>query len=201
MDKFKELWANPRYKAIMKLGLWFIFLLIIIIASTFSSSNKEQVLNNNDIQKEEVNFPSLIDLENKLFNTKVKYTYKVNSFVDNDTIIYNGEINEEIDTGYYESKTEIYKFSCTLEKCYKLFTDHQEEYLIDNYPLKFIKNTFETVNNLKSTEHINESVKTYTYITNVQEEDWKIEIKTNLTDITSIKLTTPKELYEISFEY
>ena len=39
MEKFKELWANPRSKAIIKLGAWFVFLIAIVIFSAFSSTS------------------------------------------------------------------------------------------------------------------------------------------------------------------
>lgn len=201
MDKFKELWANPRYKAIVKLGLWFVFFLIIIIVCSFSAETKTPVLNNNEEEKEVVIFKSLAELKDKLLNSNVNYLYKLTNYVENSTTIFNGNLFEGIDVGYYESKTEIYKYSCTLEKCYKVFTDHQEEFQIDNYPLLFITNVFAKFNELEAETTIDKETKTYTYLEDVQGVEWKTEIKTSLSDITSIKLTTQKEMYEINFEY
>ena len=41
MDKFKEIWNNPRYNALIRLGLWFIFFTLVIIFIRLSP--KEEV--------------------------------------------------------------------------------------------------------------------------------------------------------------
>ena len=199
MEKIKELWANPRYKATIKLGLWFIFLLGIIIVFGTSSNKAPARIENKE--KEEVKFGDILELQNKLLSNNVKYNFKINNMVDNSLVIYDGEINEGVDVGYLESKSEIYKYSCTLETCYKLFVDHKEEFAMENYPLLFIKNNFDMMKDIDVIEKIENNMKIYSYVINVQEEDWKLEVSTNPTDILMMRLSTSKEIYEINFEY
>ena len=41
MDKFKQIWNNPRYNALIRLGLWFIFFTLVIVFIRLSP--KEEV--------------------------------------------------------------------------------------------------------------------------------------------------------------
>lgn len=43
IKKFKELWANPRYKALLKLGLWFIFIAILVSMVRTGAEVKETI--------------------------------------------------------------------------------------------------------------------------------------------------------------
>ena len=61
MDKFKQIWNNPRYNALIRLGLWFIFFTLVIVFIRLSP--KEEVpkkeekvqITYNDIKKEFAN--------------------------------------------------------------------------------------------------------------------------------------------------
>lgn len=200
MEKFKEMWANPRYKAIIKLGAWFVFLIVIVVFSSLSSPKESNNIPTDETQKEEVVFASLEEMQNNILVNSSKYNLKILNIVDNSVSIYTGEINEGIDVGYFESATEVYKYSCTLENCYKLYTDHQEEFEMESYPLLYINNVFEMIKGKEADITIKEENKIYKYNIDVQGYIWEIEITTSLTDIISIKEVTPKEKYEIYLE-
>lgn len=201
MEKFKEMWSNPRYKAIIKLGAWFVFLIVIVIFSAFSSnSNSNNVPN--DIKKEEtVVFSSFEEMQNNLLVKDYKYTYKVaNNNVDS-LEVYNGEVKDSVESGYYESKEEIYKYSCAESKCYKVFTDHQEEIQIASPVLTKLNSVFELVKDKTLTEKIEGEAKTYSYNSSDSSELKEFKITTSLNNITNIRVVTLNETYEISFEH
>lgn len=198
MDKFKEIWANSRYKAAIKLCGWFLFLMIILIFCSVSSNNNHNTVENNK-EENKIVFASFAEMQKNLLNKNYKYTYKFANNKSNNLIVYNGEINDGVDTGYYESKTETYKYSCYDEKCYKLFTDHQEEIEMKSPIITSIKNLIDLLAVKTLNEEINDDTKVYSF--SMDENNKKIKITTSLTDITNIKVDSLDETYEISFEY
>lgn len=199
MDKLREIWKNPRYKALIKLSGWFIFFFLIVILCSLSQNNSN--LKDNNIKKEEPKkFVELDILQNNILTNTYKYSYKINNLALQTLEVYNGEISDGQDSGYYESKTEVFKYSCTLEKCYKVFTDHQEEYKMDNFALTYIISTFELIKDVSPDIKLDENIKTYSYLVDVQGVDWEVVIKTSLEDITEIYLKTQKETYELKLE-
>lgn len=198
MEKFKELWKNPRYNALIKLGGWFIFFLLIVVLCSFSTNDPKNEKEDN-VNKSEVVFIDIETVKNNLLMNNYEYKYTVSNLVEKSLVVYNGEISDGVDNGYYESKTEIYKYSCTLEKCYKVFTDHQEEYEM-SYPLEYIMSVFELIKDTEPVVTEDVETKIYKYNIDVQGNIEEVEIVTSLTDIISINQTTQKETYEIILE-
>ena len=87
MKEIKDLWDNPKYKALIKLLLWIIFFLVIY--SLILVSNNRTIKNNEEDSKNEVNYTKILNLS---YNTlKVRYElneYYVEGFVQNN--IFNG---------------------------------------------------------------------------------------------------------------
>lgn len=201
MDKFRELWANPRYKAIIKLGAWFVFLIIIVIFSAFSTNSNTSDITNDNKEEETVVFDSFDTMLNNLFAKDYKYTYKVANNTLNTLEVYNGEVKNFVETGYYESKEEIYKYSCSEVKCYKVFTDHQEEIQIASPVLTKLNNLFELVKEKTLTEKVDGETRSYSYTALTEDELKEVKITTSLKNITNIHVVALNETYEISFEH
>lgn len=199
MKKIKELWAIPRYKALIKLSGWFIFFLLIIILCSLPT-NTNNIKTDDKSKENEIEYVEYETMKNNLLSNNYRYTLTLTNFAEQSLIVYNGEINDGIDNGYYESKTEIYKYSCTLENCYKVYTDHQEEFEMENYPLSYIIFVFDLIKDDEPDILEENNTRNYKYIIDIEEDDWEVEIKTSLNDITNINLKTQKENYEIELE-
>ena len=73
MDKFKQIWNNPRYNALIRLGLWFIFFTLVIVFIRLSP--KEEVpkkeekvqITYNDIKKEFANSSVMLTMSNDTY--------------------------------------------------------------------------------------------------------------------------------------
>lgn len=196
MDKLKKAWTNPRYKALIKLSGWFIFFLLIVILCCLSPGNSN--IKSENHQKEETkSFVDLDTLKSNLLINTYKYSYKISSLIEQSLVVYNGELNDGIDNGYYESKTEIFKYSCTLEKCYKVFTDHQEEFDMDTFALSYIISIFDLIKDVAPNINEDENIKIYNYFVDIQGVNWEVIIKTSYEDIIDINLKTQKEIYEL----
>lgn len=92
-EKFLELWAIPRYKAIIKLALYFIFFTLVILSIRVEPNNKNQNIEkpkfkiNSNYMKE---YNSLITYNNKIYEhikTDNKETLKI------DDVIYDVNLN------------------------------------------------------------------------------------------------------------
>lgn len=200
MEKFKELWANPRSKAIIKLGAWFVFLIAIVIFSAFSSTSNFSDNNKYEEEKTKVVFNSLNDMKNNLLTKNYKYIYKLYNKTDKELTIYSGSVNGLEEAGYYESNKEIYKYLCS-DKCYKVFTDHQEEMALSRPVKNKLEILFEDLKNITLKEEENKDIKIYSY-NSMDENSYKeIKITTSVSEITSIHIVTDAETYDIDFEY
>ena len=73
MDKFKQIWNNPRYNALIRLGLWFIFFTLVIVFIRLSpkeevSKKEEKVqITYNDIKKEFANSSVMLTMSNDTY--------------------------------------------------------------------------------------------------------------------------------------
>ncbi len=104
MDKtFKDKWQNPRYKALIKLGgyLLFIGLVLIYILLTPKIDNKKSEL------KESTEI-SITDKKNVLLKGNYEYYYLIN--VNNQKIIYSGQMKNKVNIGIKETSLETIKY-------------------------------------------------------------------------------------------
>ena len=138
MKEIKELWDNPRYKALIKLLLWVIFFLVIY--SLILVSNNRTIKNNEEDSKNEINYTKILNLS---YNTlKVRYElneYYVEGFVQNN--IFNGYINYKDGTTYnikYDGNT-ITKINDSINDEY-LVISIDNQYLLPSYLVNLFKN-------------------------------------------------------------
>ena len=81
-EKFKEIWANPRYKALIKLGLYAVFFLTLFLIAHISS-----LVNKNNVPKKEST--NVIDIS-KYESYKYIYTLTTKYIDREETITYTG---------------------------------------------------------------------------------------------------------------
>ena len=134
MDKFKEyleilkdLWKIPRWNALLKMGLYFIFFIVFGLIFFRNSTTKKQVINDNTIKKTN-NYEFIYTINNEIIegkkNSNITFTYNNNSYtITKDSIICDLEdcnikyiylfevfqpnrLNEYINNGEVISKTE-----------------------------------------------------------------------------------------------
>lgn len=142
IKKIKELYKIPRFHALIKLGLYFLFFLIF--GSIFAFSTSKNIVKDKNYDK--YNFEIYID-DNKIEgikNSDISFTYQ-----DNKYIINNNKINCELD-------------NCDIEFMYifDLFTPQ----LLDSY-IKDLNYEYQTKysDGLEEIKYIinNENIKTY----------------------------------------
>lgn len=197
MKNFKEIWENQRYKALIKLACWFIFFLLIFLFCSFSSE-PTKVKKEGKVNEQETTFLDFEAMKSNLLTQSYDYTYNVTNEIDKTLEVYNGKIVEGVDNGYYESKTVVYKYSCTLEKCYKEFTDHKEEFDINNYPLKYILSVFELIKEVNPIIVNEDDKKIYKYSIVDQDNTIEVKIVTSSVDIININEVTSNITYDLN---
>jgi hypothetical protein len=117
MDKFKEIWNNPRYNALIRLGLWFIFFTLVIIFIRLSPKEEvprveeEVQVTYSDIKKEFVNSSVMLTMDNGTYyvNGVIKdgaFTGTIQSDGNTNKVYYNGVMylvnkGEKTETGLY----------------------------------------------------------------------------------------------------
>jgi len=190
IKKFKELWAIPRYRAIIKLSLYGIMFLLIIIMANISSS-----MNSSNNEKEETKsyteIIKLYDLDNALIN----YNLKINDI----NYKLEGKVQNNILNGYLDNNTEIRKITIKENNIYEI--KNNEEIINEklntllNAKLLIPKNIIELVK--RESAYINKGKEETTYTFEINDNNIKYEvlISINNEEITNIKA------YNENFEY
>ena len=203
----KEMWKDPQKKAIIKLGLWFVFFaltfLFLSIASLFSkhnnlnNNNNENNQNNQNYQEEKVeaNIPKMLE---KLIDSDYGFEIKI----INQNIIENisGTVKSKITTGYYENNNNILKFSYHDQNYYQIIDNNEvlnNELLNEEYRKNIdIHSILEIIKNYEMT---NETLKENNeYIYNIS-DNYVIKISTNQNNIDKINITNNDVSYEMKF--
>ncbi len=200
-SKLKKMWQDPKGKAILKFGIYGIFFLlmifVILLMNVFTSYEK-QYEKTPQTQEETITFLPFEQMWEKL-SLNCKYYYEVKKIENQEQIIYQGEIKDQIDTGYRESKLGIIHYKVENEKTMQIILDTEEE--IDNLyeepdeQFLNLKNLETFINTIHYSEKDSGKLKTRTIETN----DKKITIHMSPTDITSIQITTQEKEYRLHF--
>lgn len=205
---FKKAWKDPKYKAIMKLSLYLIFIFILILMVKFCSNPRVTTTNTkpqelNSVQKIEntnnyeytisinenqnitdikgIKYQTVNDFE--IINTHEKYTIK-------DNIIYK-KINNEVVSNLLNINLN------------SLFLDNIKNYLVDDN----LKNTIEYEGNeIKKEYYISNfnifesEVSSNIILTTYENEDYVYKVEIDITE--AIKTINPSiNNYNITIEY
>ncbi len=112
-ERFKEYWKVPRYKALIKMGFYSIFLIIVALIIGLNSpvsSPKEEPI--------PIEEKSLVELQNTLLENNYSFIYQVTS--NNEITRYNGQRLKDKELGYKETKDVYLKYYKENNTFYKL---------------------------------------------------------------------------------
>lgn len=188
---FKELWADKRTKALIKLGLWFLFFAIFFIfIGIMSLFNNESSTNNNlekETEKVQANIPGMLE---NLINSNYTFEYVVTD-ENNITYSYNGSKENEEIKGYYENNNGITKFIVKNNIVYKINgTEEIEDNTIVNDTDKKLFDLNNILSKIKNYEEVHEPV--------YENEQYSYSLDESL----NIKISTKNnEIYSIEFLY
>lgn len=137
----KEIWANKRYRSMIILGLWIIFIVFIFILSSFSRSTTQSDTENNNKVNKEVNIKEVINLYLSPFNV-VSYEMVITENEDK-TLIEGDHLNKKY-SGYLTNSNEVINYRCENQVCYKTFVGYEEQ--IDTYLFEGVKDPLYVTN-------------------------------------------------------
>lgn len=195
---FKELWSDTRTRALIKLGMWFIFFTIVFlflgIASLFSNKNSSK----EEMKQEEVvtaNIPSM--LENLISSN---YTFEFKIISGDNSYSYNGSKENGEIKGYYENINGIVKYIIKDNNYYEV----NNEELIENNTIiteedKIILDLASLLNIIKEYE-VNNEVKQDDNVYKYDIVDKKITITTKSSDIEKIVINYNNVNYDLIFK-
>lgn len=195
----KEMWNTEKGKALLKLGMWFLFFCVIGILLLFSSSdqNLEPESKEPSSTKENAEWINIDTMLETLMQSDYKYQISIESMEGSEPIIYNGERKDGIDTGYRESKIGIIKYKIVDGKTFQVLVDEDIE--IDNLFQEEdqnyvnIWNVKEQIQNQNLEETRSDGERTLLY----HLEDATIEITTEKENINTIKSIANRKQYLI----
>lgn len=192
---FKKIWNHQKGKAMIKLSLWVLFFGMAIITFTFSKPSTQSV-QNKKITKEFIDFKIMWK---NLEESNYSYEYIVTNKITKDILTYNGKVENEVNTGYRESKLGIIKYKQIGSVIYQIVGTEEE--IIENL-YEGINENYLNLSQLKSYFNIlsmSEEQKENTKIMKYENETEIITIKMNLERIRSIQIETEEQYYELSF--
>lgn len=201
---FKELWNNKRTHALIVLGLWFLFFaltfIVLGIASLFAPKKNNYVSNEPSEKEVEVVEANIIGMLENLKNSNYNYTFKISSD-DGNIMIYNGEVNDSSNIGYYENNDLIVKYSVSDNIYYEL--KGEELVLNSNIITDEIKNNIDInviISDIKNYENANKASiieNIYTYQIN---DNYVISVSKNSKSIDRIVINKENINYELEFK-
>lgn len=133
----------------------------------------------------------------KLINGNYNYTYKEYNKKKSVLKIYTGSLINDENVGYYESNKEVFKYTCREDKCYKSYTDHDEEFEFKYSNYLRPSYIYQIINDLDVTLKDDGDSKIYVY-TN---DDRSLQIKVTLVsdNITNIIINDSSVEYNLSY--
>ncbi len=197
-----KMWQEKRGKAIIKLIIWSLFIIIVgisLITSKPQIKQKEETKTPGNQTNQEQ--PKNLKIEEQfqiLISQNYQYEYKIITLENNENLIYKGEKEQNIETGYKESKIGIIKYKIENGKTYQILIENEEEIAsiwdpIDEEIIS-LKTIFEKI---KTSEKIEETENVHIYYHNKE----TITIKSDKNKISTIKIITTNKIYELKYSY
>lgn len=198
-NTIKKMWHDKRGKAILKLGIWFLFFLlmalVMLIMSVFNKPTNKPSTKNPPIQNE-ITYLSINEMWDNLENQGYAYQYQVTTKPTSESIIYQGD-KTNVDIGFRESKIGIIKYRVEEDHTYQILVDNEIEipsiYEEGDELYLNLKNIRESLTNIIPEETKSGIKRVLTY----QNNDVTTQIITTSTEITSIRITTSTKEYNL----
>lgn len=203
--KLKENWKNPRKRAAIKLGFYFIFFVILFCLANISNALKNidntvnNKNNNNVVDKEKQDNKRYSEKQNKLLNSKhnINYIIKINDI----EYKINGMLNNNIIDGYLESNDGIKKINIENDTIYEIINNEK------NILNSVIDTKYININYIISTIKLENSVilnkdenKNYKYDIYKDGNNLLINVFTNSENIYKIEINVGNEEYQLNFD-
>lgn len=199
-SKLKQIWNDKRGKAFLKLCGWFCFLLFIaLFVSIIGKKPEKESIIPNETSKSE--WKELYIMFDDFLNNNYRYEYRITELESKEMITYSGEKQNDMDTGFRESKIGIIKYKIKDEITYQILMDQEEiiEHLYQEEDLYYID-----MNHIKEMISVmpkDESEKNHTRLLTYQDEEKKIIIETDEKNITKIQINTNKKEYILNYKF
>lgn len=201
MDNKNSFWQTERGRALVKLGLWMIFIVVIVIVAIVSESSDSNYLedtnNELEVNEEVYEFTNYDDMLDALLLGNYEYTYTITN--ENSKYIYTGWKNETKEIGFREDNTGIIKYYIDGVNVYKVNLDNVEviDYLYNNIDSSYLSlnNLFDNLSNYLYSVSKNDDVRTITY----DKSGYQVIVNTNTKFITNIIITTDTTTYDLEF--
>ena len=202
MDNKNTFWQSERGKAIIKLGLWMIFIVILIAVVIFSDTRSndielppaEETPNTETENYEFVNYNDMID---KLLLNNYEYTYTITT-LDN-RYIYTGWKNNNQELGFKEDASGIIKYFIDETGNYRINLDNRELItdLYSNFDASYLNLSmlFDNLSEYLYSVEKNADVRTITY----DKEGYQVKVITNTDNITNITIVVDTTTYDLEF--
>ena len=203
--KLKENWKNPRKRAAIKLGFYFIFFVILFCLANISNALKNidntvnNKNNNNVVDKDKQDNKRYSEKQNKLLNSKhnINYIIKINDI----EYKINGMLNNNIIDGYLESNDGIKKINIENDTIYEIINNEK------NILNSVIDTKYININYIISTIKLENSVilnkdenKNYKYDIYKDGNNLLINVFTNSENIYKIEINVGNEEYQLNFD-
>ena len=190
-------WQTERGKAIVKLGLWLVFILALIIFALVNKNDNTINKENEETEEKEVyEFKKYDEMIESLLDSNYEFNYDI---VINDTnYLFNGtKCNNEV-LGYKESNMGIIKYYIS-DNTYQVVLKELVpiENLYENIDINYLDLNilFNNLNEYLYNIEKNDNKKTITY----KKDGYQVEVITNLDNITNINITVDNNTYNLSY--
>ena len=194
----KKMWATPRGKAAIKLGLYLIFIVFVVIFINVSSKVNKIVKESTVNEEKEITIGSMRE---KLLLNNYKYTYTITK--NDKKTVYSGERLKQVETGTKENEFGTIKY----------YVNDVETYQIQMGEKKQIDNLYEDFNiNLLDSEYLlnltndkstiinkDKDLKEYNYSFDLEDKEIDISIYTKNDNIKEIKVIYDDTTYELKY--
>ncbi len=190
-------WQTERGKAIVKLGLWLVFILALIIFALVNKNDNTINKENEETEEKEVyEFKKYDEMIESLLDSNYEFNYDI---VINDTnYLFNGtKCNNEV-LGYKESNMGIIKYYIS-DNTYQVVLKELVpiENLYKNIDINYLDLNilFNNLNEYLYNIEKNDNKRTITY----KKDGYQVEVITNLDNITNINITVDNNTYNLSY--
>lgn len=203
MENKNTFWQSERGKAIIKLGLWMIFIAILIAVVIFSDTSSEDIKltpteeETTNTETENYKFTNYNDMIDKLLLYNYEYTYTITT-LDN-KYIYTGWKNNNQELGFKEDASGIIKYFIDETGNYRINLDNRELItdLYSNFDASYLNLSmlFDNLSEYLYSVEKNADVRTITY----DKEGYQVTVITDTENITNINITVDTTTYDLEF--
>ena len=183
-----EFLQSKEGNAFVKLVLWLIFIGFLFFAFAFQKNDNTSKVKDN--KEETKTFKNVEKMENDLLQKSLNYEYVINE--NETTTIYNGTKCNDKEIWYKETSEGITKYLKESGKIYKVTLNEKEESSEEKNDLGKL---FDILKGFNFNETINGNVRNIEYNLSTM----KVEIKTDLENITNILVVKDNIRYEMQF--